>query len=79
MVSRKYAVFLLFIFVGIWFYFEVFREKPLIEEEENLPVAYSKWNEFLDDCGKYQLIDNGLRAHSHFQKNFLGKLVEWEG
>jgi hypothetical protein len=41
--SRKYAVILLIIFIGFWCYFEVFREKPVVVEEE-IPVSKSNWS-----------------------------------
>ncbi|CAD8051176.1 unnamed protein product [Paramecium sonneborni] len=77
-VSRKYALILLSIIICLFFYFEYFKEEehPQIETEV---YANKTWVEFLQFCGKFQFVDNGLKARHQFENYFKNNLVSWKG
>ncbi|CAK71220.1 unnamed protein product (macronuclear) [Paramecium tetraurelia] len=77
-VSRKYALVLLTIIVCLFFYFEYFTEKEQPQIEANI-YSNKTWVDFLQFCGKFQFIDNGLKARHQFETYFKDKIVSWKG
>ncbi|CAD8049960.1 unnamed protein product [Paramecium sonneborni] len=77
-VSRKYALILLTIIICLFFYFEYFieQEHPKIETDV---YANKTWVDFLQFCGKFQFVDNGLKARHQFESYFQNKIVSWKG
>ncbi|CAD8134594.1 unnamed protein product [Paramecium pentaurelia] len=77
-VSRKYALILLTIIICLFFYFEYFIEKEQPQIEANV-YANKSWVDFLQFCGKFQFVDNGLKARHQFETYFKNKIVSWKG
>ncbi|CAK55711.1 unnamed protein product (macronuclear) [Paramecium tetraurelia] len=76
--SRKYALILLGIIFLLFFYFQQQIEKEPIKIEIDYPTDKS-WMDFLQLCGKFQFVENGLKARHQFETNFKGKIVAWNG
>ncbi|CAD8046112.1 unnamed protein product [Paramecium primaurelia] len=77
-VSRKYALILLTIIISLFFYFEYFTEQEHPQIEANV-YSNKSWVDFLQFCGKFQFVDNGLKARHQFETYFKNKIVSWKG
>ncbi|CAD8159084.1 unnamed protein product [Paramecium octaurelia] len=77
-VSRKYALILLAIIISLFFYFEYFVEQEHPQIEANV-YANKSWVDFLQFCGKFQFVDNSLKARHQFETHFKNKIVSWKG
>ncbi|CAD8043760.1 unnamed protein product [Paramecium primaurelia] len=75
-VSRKYAMILLGIIFIIFFYFKYNAEKEVFEIDLHTNL---QWIDFLQYCGKFQFVENGLKARHQFETLFKNKIVSWNG
>lgn len=75
--SRKYALFLLLVVVALFFYVEMGKEdvQPAVAQLE----SEKSWLDFLQLCGKFQFVENGLKARHNFEEHFKDRLVRWKG
>ncbi|CAD8051932.1 unnamed protein product [Paramecium sonneborni] len=77
-VSRKYFMILLSIIFLLFFYFEYIVEKESKKIEFDLQTDKS-WMDFLQFCGKFQFVENGLKARHQFETHFKNKIISWKG
>jgi len=76
-ISRKYAIVLTIIMIIIYFFLPSSPHAAIVNPGGQ--ILDTKWENYVEDCGRQALLNNGVRAKKNFETKYHANIISWKG
>jgi hypothetical protein len=77
-VSRKYAIIITIGLIILYFFLPSSPHTAILNPGDQM-LDNTKWENYVEDCGRQALLNNGVRARKNFENKYSHNIITWRG